>query len=61
MSLLLSRAFGRILFAVPDVLWPSSSALGTWFVLSVVVAVLASGWPARRATQVSAAVALAYD
>ncbi len=61
MSVLLGRAFGRVVFPVPEVLMPSALALGVWLLVSVVVAIVASGWPARRAAAVPAAIAVAYE
>ena len=62
MSLILGNAFGRIMMPVRDVtLVPEPSGMLLWFLVVVVVSVLACAWPAYRATQVTTAAALAYE
>jgi putative ABC transport system permease protein len=60
-SVLLARAFGRILFPVPTSFVPQGAAVVTWLALAVVVSVLACAWPAYRATRSPIVAALAYE
>ena len=60
-SVLLGRAFGRIMFEVPVSWRPQGAAVAVWLALVVVVSVVACAWPAWRATRVPAARALAYE
>jgi putative ABC transport system permease protein len=57
----LGDAFGRIMFEVPRVWLPPVSGVAAWLALVVVLALIASAWPAARAMRVPAAVALAYE
>ncbi|MBI3791467.1 MAG: FtsX-like permease family protein [Gemmatimonadetes bacterium] len=61
MSVVLARAFGRVMFEVPVTWVPAWGGVLVWFVLAVVVSVAACGWPARRAMRMSAAQALAWE
>jgi putative ABC transport system permease protein len=61
MSVATANAFGRVMLPVTAEWWPSPGAIGAWFVLTVVVSLVASAVPARRATRVSTAMALAYE
>jgi len=61
MSIALERAFGRIMFEVPTSLVPDATGVFGWLLLIVVVALVASTWPAWRATRVPTAAALAYE
>jgi putative ABC transport system permease protein len=61
MSLALGQAFGRIMIPVPADVAPEPSGALRWLVLVVVVSLVASAWPAFRATRVPTAVALAYE
>jgi putative ABC transport system permease protein len=61
MSIVLERAFGRIMFEVPTSLVPDGSGVAQWLLLVVVVAVLACALPALRATRTSTAAALSYE
>jgi putative ABC transport system permease protein len=60
MSLALGDAFGRIMFKIPTHYLPDLGATLSWLVLIVVVSLIASAWPAWRATRVSVAAALSY-
>lgn len=57
----LAAAFGRIMFPVPAIYLPEPRGVCIWLFVVVVVAILASLWPALRATRVPAAVALSYE
>jgi putative ABC transport system permease protein len=61
MSVILGRAFGRIMFRVPVTLLPQPSGVLRWAVLVIVVALVAAAWPARRATRITTSAALAYE
>jgi putative ABC transport system permease protein len=61
MSLLLGRAFGRIMLPVPPRLAPEGTAVLLWLGLAVGVSVVACAWPAWRAVRVPTAVALSYE
>jgi putative ABC transport system permease protein len=61
MSYALGEAFGRIMVPVASRPLPDAAAVLMWLALVLVVAVLASAWPARRATRVPAARALSYE
>jgi putative ABC transport system permease protein len=61
MSVVLGRAFGRIMFQTPVVLVPAASGLLWWLAVALGVSVVASAWPAFRATRVPTAAALAYE
>jgi putative ABC transport system permease protein len=60
-SVLLGRAFGRILLPVPTSFVPQGGAVAVWLALAVVVSVLACAWPAVRATRTPIVAALAYE
>jgi putative ABC transport system permease protein len=62
MSVVLGKAFGRIMMPVRIVtLVPESSGMLLWLVVVVAVSVVACAWPAYRATRVTTAAALAYE
>ena len=61
MSVILARAFGRVMFEVPVTWVPAWSGVLVWLALAVVVSVAACGWPARRAMRMSAVSALAWE
>jgi putative ABC transport system permease protein len=61
MSIVLERAFGKIMFEVPTSIVPDGSGVLQWLLLVVVVALLASALPALRATRTSTAAALSYE
>jgi putative ABC transport system permease protein len=61
MSVILSRAFGRIMFPVPARLEPQLSGVISWLVVVIVVSLVACAWPALRAMRVPTARALSYE
>ena len=61
MSVVLGKAFGRIMFAVPVVYVPQWPAVLQWLGLVVAVSIVACAWPAFRATRIPTATALAYE
>ena len=61
MSVVLAKAFARVMFAVPVTWVPEASGVLAWLALVVVVSVLACLWPAVRAMRVTTAAALAYE
>lgn len=61
MSVILGRAFGRIMLPVPVVYLPHVAGVLSWLAVVVVVSVLACAWPAWRATRITTAAALAYE
>jgi putative ABC transport system permease protein len=61
MSLVLARAFAKIMVPVPATFLPGWTGLLEWLLLVAVVSVIASSWPAWRATRVPAAEVLAYE
>ena len=61
MSVALGDAFGRIMFPLPRSFVPEVYGVATWLALAVVVALVASLWPARRAASIPTAAALAYE
>jgi putative ABC transport system permease protein len=61
MSLLLGRAFGKVMFPVPPAYLPEFSGVAIWFGVVLGVSLFACAWPARRATRITTAAALAYE
>lgn len=61
MSHLLAQAFGRVMFPVPTIYWPDGWILLRWLGIMLLVSIMACAWPARRAAQAPAAVALSYE
>ena len=61
MSVILGKAFGRVMLPVPTIWVPEASGVAAWLGLVVVVSLLACGWPAVRATRIPTAAALAYE
>ncbi len=61
MSVLLGKAFGRIMIPVPVIYVPEPSGVGRWLVVVVGVSIIASAWPAFRAMRISTAAALSYS
>ena len=61
MSVVLARAFGRIMIRVPVTFVPEPSGALRWLVVVVVVSLAACAWPAVRAMRVTVARALAYE
>ena len=49
------------MFAVPVHFLPAIRGAGTWLLMVIVVSLVASAWPATRATRTRAAVALSYE
>lgn len=60
-SVLLARAFGRIMLPVNPTLMPRGIALGIWLAVVVVASLLACAWPALRATRIPTVAAIAYE
>jgi putative ABC transport system permease protein len=61
MSLIVGRAFGRMMLPVPDRFVPGASGVLLWLAVVLVVSVAACAWPAVRATRIPTAAALAYE
>jgi len=61
MSVLLGRAFSRIMFEVPVRYLPEIGAAARWLAVVIVVAVISCAWPAVRAMRITTARALAYE
>ncbi len=57
----LGYAFGAIMFKLPVVLFPGASALLSWLAVSLLLALVAAGWPARSALRVPVASAISYE
>jgi putative ABC transport system permease protein len=61
MSLALADAFGKVMFTVPTHVVPNAGGVLAWLLMTVVVSVVASAWPSRRATRIPTAAALNYE
>jgi putative ABC transport system permease protein len=61
MSVLLAKAFSRIMLPVPITWLPNLTGVTLWLLLVLVVSVSACAWPARRAMRIPTAAALSYD
>jgi putative ABC transport system permease protein len=61
MSVLLGRAFGRVMFPVATTYVPELSGVVIWLGVVVSVSLIACAWPAWRATRITTAAALAYE
>ena len=61
MSVILARAFSKVMIAVPVTLLPEASGVMIWLGIVVGVSIVACAWPAARAMRVPAATALAYE
>jgi putative ABC transport system permease protein len=61
MSIVLGRAFGRIMLRVPVTLFPGVGGVLRWLAMVLAVSLVTSTWPAWRATRVTTAAALAYE
>jgi ABC-type lipoprotein release transport system permease subunit len=61
MSWILGWRFGRIMIPVPATYLPEMGAVLWWLLLVLLVSVLATLWPALRATRIPTAAALAYE
>jgi len=60
-SVLLERAFGRIMLPVPVTWMPDVSGVTTWFVVALLVSLVSCAWPAWRATRITTRAALSYE
>lgn len=60
-SVVLSEAFGRIMFSVPTRYVPESGGVLAWLAISIFVALVASAWPAVRAVRIPVARALSFE
>jgi putative ABC transport system permease protein len=60
-SVVLARAFGRIMFPVGARLTPPISGIVQWLAVAIAVSLIACLWPAFRATRISVSRALAYE
>ncbi len=61
MSVVLGKAFGRIMLPVPVILVPEPTGVLRWLAVALVVSIAACAWPALRATRITTAAALAYE
>ncbi|HSW31787.1 MAG TPA: ABC transporter permease [Longimicrobiales bacterium] len=61
MSVAVAKSFGRVMLPVPAGMAPQAGAVLAWLGLVVVVSALACAWPARSATRITTAQALAYE
>ncbi|NOT09080.1 MAG: ABC transporter permease [Gemmatimonadales bacterium] len=61
MSVLVGKAFGRVMLPVPTHIVPGGGGVLQWLLVVVGVSVVASAWPAIRATRVPVARALSYE
>jgi putative ABC transport system permease protein len=61
MSVALQWMFGRTMLAVPFTFVPQPAGAAAWLGLVLGVSVVATAWPAIRATRVPTAAALAYE
>ncbi|HTD29642.1 MAG TPA: FtsX-like permease family protein, partial [Xanthomonadaceae bacterium] len=61
MSWVLADAFGKIMFPTPARLIPDARSLLGWLAMVVVVSLIASALPARRAVRIPTAAALSYE
>jgi putative ABC transport system permease protein len=61
MSVLIGKAFGRIMIRVPVTIVPEASGVLLWLVVAVVVSMIACLWPSLRATRITTRAALAYE
>ena len=61
MSVVLGRAFGRIMLPVPVTLLPQLSGVAQWLGVVLLGSTLACAWPAIRATRITTATALTYE
>ncbi len=60
MSVILGKAFGRIMIPVPVTYLPEPAGVGRWFLVVLAVSVVACAWPAIRAMRITTAAALSY-
>ncbi len=61
MSVVLGKAFGRIMMPVPVTYVPEPGGVGRWLVVVIGVSVVACAWPAFRAMRITTAAALSYS
>jgi putative ABC transport system permease protein len=61
MSVILGRAFGKVMFPVPVSFVPEISGVGLWLAVVIGVTVLACAWPAARAMRITTREALVYE
>jgi len=61
MSVAVAKSFGRVMLPVPAGMAPEPGAVLAWLGLVVAVSALACAWPARSATRITTAEALAYE
>ena len=59
-SVALGRAFGAIMFPVPDRYVPTATGSLAWLGVAAGVSIAACAWPALRATRIPTAAALSY-
>lgn len=60
-SVLIGKVFGRIMFPVPIRYTPQWTAVFEWLAVTIIVSLVASAWPAFRATRIPTQRALAYE
>ena len=58
MSVLLGRAFGRIMIPVPVRYAPEAAGVGQWLAVVLLVSIVSGAWPAFRALRITTAAAL---
>jgi putative ABC transport system permease protein len=61
MSIVLAKAFSRVMLPVPVTIQPDPSGIIRWLAVVVIVSVIACTLPALRAMRILAAKALAYE
>lgn len=61
MSVLLARAFSRIMMPLPILYLPSSDGVIRWLAVAVTVSIAACVWPAWRAMRITTRAALSYE
>lgn len=61
MSVVLSEAFGRVMFAVPVSYLPNLEGSVYWLIWVTAISLVASAWPAWRAMRTATAAALNYE
>lgn len=61
MSVILGKAFGRVMLPVPVILLPEWAGVVRWLAVVIGVSLVSCAWPAIRAMRVTTASALAYE
>ena len=61
MSVVLAKAFSRVMLEVPTRWLPEQAGVVEWLVIAVGLSIVACAWPALRATRTTVARALAYE